>query len=86
MAEDQVFTILVNGQQVWWAIVDDEIVKADWPDKGTALAGLEVEQRRHYSKRMNNHPFSSTPDNGPCACCGKKRYDIVHKTPDGGEW
>lgn len=43
---DHVFTIRQHGEQVWKAIVNGSVVNADWPDKGSALAGLVTEQRR----------------------------------------
>lgn len=27
---------------------------------------------------VNNHPFVSTPNNGPCSSCGKERSDPIH--------
>lgn len=26
-----------------------------------------------------NHPFSATPNKGKCACCGKSRFNSIHK-------
>jgi len=43
---DQVFNL--HGS--WQAIVGGHIVGADWPDKGSALAGMQVEQRRQAAR------------------------------------
>ena len=46
MTPDQVFTIRENGEQVWLAVCNGRVVAASWPDKGSAEAGLQTEQRR----------------------------------------
>ena len=33
---------------------------------------------------LTPHPFVSTPKDGPCSSCGRKRYDRVHDTPENG--
>lgn len=49
--EDQVFAIRPNEYQV---IVAGKVIAATWPDRGSALAGLQVEQRR-AAKRAEVH-------------------------------
>ena len=45
--KDQAFSIRVGGEEVWKAVVNEEIVKADFQSKGAAEAAIEVERRRH---------------------------------------
>jgi hypothetical protein len=47
-AEDQVFQI---RDGVWWCIVAGRVL-GNWPDKGSALAGMRTEQRRAARARM----------------------------------
>lgn len=48
---DQVFTVRQNEYQV---IVAGKVIAATWPDRGSAMAGLQVEQRR-AAKRAELH-------------------------------
>lgn len=51
MIADQVFPMRdANGNAEWRAIVDGELIAAAWHDKGSALAGLQVEQRRNRNR------------------------------------
>lgn len=44
--KDHVFMILQGGIEVWQAVLDGEVIKATWLDRGSAHAGLDVERRR----------------------------------------
>lgn len=48
--KDQVFCLRdVDGAPVYMIVCNNKII-GDWPDKGTALAGLATEQRRVLDK------------------------------------
>jgi hypothetical protein len=39
-----------SGQPVWKAVLAGKIIPAEWPDKGSAEAGLATERRRLLAK------------------------------------
>jgi len=41
-----VFVLNYGGQQVWKAIVDGVVIRAEFNCKGAALAAIDVERRR----------------------------------------
>lgn len=43
---DQVFCLRQGDEAVWLAMVNGHVLHAEWPNKGAALAGMQVEQRR----------------------------------------
>lgn len=47
---DQVFPMRIGNEIVWKVIISGKIVSADWLDKGSALAGLQVEKRRQMRR------------------------------------
>jgi len=50
--DDQVFCLRGPGQtEVWRAVVNGRIVGAEWTNRGAALAGMQVEQRRDAARR-----------------------------------
>lgn len=47
MIPDQVFCLRDDdGKPTWRAVLDGELLAAEWPDEGAAKAGLAVERRR----------------------------------------
>lgn len=52
MPKDQVFCISVNGEAVYKIMVAGRVIAAEWPDKGSAKAGLATEQRRAAKKAV----------------------------------
>lgn len=49
---DQVFIVRQYEYQV---IVAGKVIAATWPDRGSALAGLQVEQRRAAKRAAATH-------------------------------
>ena len=52
MSHDQVFCLRIQDQQVWYAMVNGQMHGA-WPNRGTAEAGMQVEQRRAKANGKN---------------------------------
>lgn len=61
---DQVFCLHIGGQPVWKAIVDGQIVPAEWNCKGAAEAGINVERRRQKAQRDAKAAGLTPPDFG----------------------
>lgn len=48
MTKDHVFCLRGHKDVIeWYAMVNGRVVGATWPDKGSALAGMQTEQRRN---------------------------------------
>ena len=51
-APDQVF--FLHGS--WMAMVNGKLIVTEWPNKGSALAGMQVEQRRQQKRADAEEP------------------------------
>jgi hypothetical protein len=76
---DQVFTINIDGQQVWKAEVDGVLINADFNSKGAALAAIPVERRRREAKASVSGPGPLGPPGvtGPSVAMRQEDLDSL---------
>lgn len=63
MTRDHVFCLRGHKDVIeWYALVNGRVVGATWPDKGSAITGMQTEQRRS-NRKWKVEPFQEF-DNG----------------------